>query len=270
MKCQSVQNLILALPDPRELSPELAEHVAGCAACQAWAKQAARIETMIAQLPVPPAPSDKKSALIGELMQAEPVILPMPVPAQRPSFAIVAARFVAHNGKAFAGLAAAVLVVVGIAWWANRPTTPRQEVVETQKHPFLDKLVARDIALARADTPAKRLELLSGMADDLATETRGMARIASAAELTDFARWYEKVVTKGVVQQAKEMPVHAMTPAEKRKLFESLATKLDTDATEAEKLSREVPQDAQPTLKRMADTAREGEKSLRALAREGK
>lgn len=267
MNCQAVQNQIIALPDPRELPPALLAHVAGCGACQAWARQAARLEGLLEQLPVPPAPAEKKEALIGDLMQADPVILPMAVPATRPSFAAVAGRFLQRNANYVGGLAAAVLVVVGIAWYAGRPTVTPPMAAVPQKHPLLEKMVGRDIALARAETPAKRLEVLGGMADDLAGETRGMARVASPAELKDLARWYDKVVKDGMVRQAKDMPPQAMPAAEKKKLLDGLAAKLDAAAAEADKLSREAPQDAQPTLKRIADTARDG---ARELGREGK
>ncbi len=269
MNCQAVQNQIIALPDPRQLSPTLLAHVASCAACQAWARQAERLEGLLEQLPVPPAPAEKKEAMIGDLMQADPVIQPMAVPATRPSFVVVAGRFLQRNANAVGGLAAAVLVVVGIAWYANKQPGPKPpDFVQTEKHPLLEKMVARDVALARAETPARRLEVLGGMADDLAGETRGMARVASPSELNDLARWYDKVVKDGIVRQAKEMPLHAMPQPEKRKLLDGLAAKLEADATEADKLSREAPQDAQPTLKRIADTARDGAREL-ARAQQG-
>jgi hypothetical protein len=261
MNCEAVQNQILALPDPRELSPALREHVLGCVTCQAWARQAARLESLLELLPVPPAPREKKEALLGDLMSAEPVIQPMATPATRPNFGLVAVKFLGRNATYVGGLAAAVLVAVGIyALWPTKQT--QTNMVQTHKHPLLEKMVARDVAMARADSPAKKLEVLSGMADDLATDTRGMARLASGAELKQMAGWYEKVVKDGMVRQAETLPV-TMTPEQKAKLLEPLAAKLDADAIEAEKLSREAPQDAQPALKRMADTAREGGKSLR-------
>ncbi len=267
MNCQAVQNQILALPDPRELPPALRAHVLGCAACQVWAKQAARLEVLLEQLPVPPAPGDKKEMMLGDLMSADPVIHPMATLATRPSFGLVASRFLRRNATYVGGLAAAVLVAVGIySVWP--PKTINVVAAPTQKHPLLEKMVARDVAMARADTSAKKLEVLGAMADDLAGETRGMARIASGAELKQMAGWYEKVVRDGMLPQADKLPLH-MTPVEKAKLLDALAAKLNADATEAENVAREAPPDAQPALKRMADTAREGEKSLRALARKG-
>ena len=213
MNCQAIQNQILALPDPRELSPALREHVLGCATCQAWARQAARLESLLEQLPVPPAPTGKLEALIGELMSADPVIQPMATPATRPSLGLVAVRFLRSNATYVSGLAAAVLLAVGIyALWPTRTPTPKSDIV--QKHPLLDKMVARDVAMARADSPTKKIEVLSGMADDLATDARSMARLASGSELKQMAGWYEKVVKDGMVKQAESLPVTMTAEAE--------------------------------------------------------
>jgi hypothetical protein len=271
MNCQAVQNQILALPNPRELPPALCEHVLACSACRAWAKQAARLEAILEQLPVPAAPGEKKEAMLGDLMSADPVIHPMVTPAARPSFGAVAVRFLREHATYVGGLAAAVLIVIGgIALWPH-PTTV-QQAQATQKDPLLEKVVAANTALARADTPNKKFAALSSLADAFAVETRGMARIAPGDELKGLAGRYETVVKDGIVPRAKELQSQpaAMPAAEKVKLFESLAAKLNADAVEAEKLAGEAPQDAQPALKRMAEVAREGEKSLRAAAREDK
>jgi hypothetical protein len=271
MECNAVQNQIIGLPDPRELSPALRDHVVGCAACLAWARQAARLEALLAQLPVPPAPAEKKEAMIEELTADGPVIRTVPsVPARSGPWFDAAGRFLRRNATAVGGLAAAVLVAGGIYWLASGTGGPKPEVVQTQKHPLLEKMSRANIALARAETPAKRFEALGGMADDLAGETRGMARIASPAELKKLADWYETVVTRGIVQQAKaEAGRHLMNPVEKQKVFDALAARLEADAAEAERVMAETPQESQPALKRMADTAREGHKTLRALARGG-
>ena len=54
-----------------------------------------------------------------------------------------------------------------------------------------------------------------------------------------------------------------MPEAEKSRLIEVYAAKLEADAAAAEKMAGEVPPDAQPALRRMAEAAREGQKSLR-------
>lgn len=270
MNCQAVQNQILALPDPRELPPALREHVLGCAACRAWAKQAARLEAILAQLPVPAAPGEKKEAMLGELLSADPVILPVTTPAQRPGFGTLTVQFLRRNATYVGGLAAAVLVVVGAValWPPTQPPPPYQP--QAQKDPVLEKLVAYNTAMARAESPAKRLELLGGMADAIASDTRTVARIAPADKLKQRAGLYENVVRDAMAARAKELRDQTFVPAtEKAQVFNTLAEKLKADATAADNLAKEAPQDAQPALKRLADAAREGEKSLRSAA-EGK
>jgi hypothetical protein len=267
MNCQAIQNQILTLPDPRELTPALRDHVAMCAGCQAWARQAARLEAILEHLPAPSAPGEKKEAMIGDLMQAEPVIQPMATPATRPGYAVVAARFLRRNATYVGGLAAAVLVAVAVySFWPTPTVQP--DFVQTQKDPLLEKVVAANTALARADSPAERFAALNTMADAFAVETRGMARIAPGSQLNELTSRYEKVVKDGMVRQAQKLPIH-MTAAERAKLLEPLANKLEADAAAAEKLAAEAPPDAQPALKRMAETARDGEKTLRVQARGG-
>ena len=262
MNCQAIQNQILNLPDPRELTPALREHVLKCSACQVWARHASLLESLLERLPVPPAPADKKEALLGELMQADPIIQPLATPATRPGFGPVAVAFLRRNTTAVGGLAAAVLVAVGVYWlWPSKVP----EVVNappTQEHPLLRKIVAGNTAMARADSAPRKLEVLSGMADAISGETRGMARLATEAELRQMAGWYDDVVKNGMVPQAAKLP-DGMPVTDKAKLLNGLADKLRADADAAEKLSREAPQDAQPALQRMAATARAGELSLR-------
>jgi hypothetical protein len=258
MNCQSVQNKILSLTDPRRLPESLRSHVDECPACVAWYANAVRLERYLEILPAPPAPADKKSALIDELTADGPVIKSVPKIARRPS---------PIQWRHVAVLAASVMVTVGGWWVVTRPPTKTNEQAAAPKHPLLDKMVQRNKSLSRAETPGKRLEVLGDMADDLHAETRSLARVASPEELNDLARWFDKVVHTGIVRQAGQMAPHAMTAAEKAALFDQLAGKLFEAGAEAEKVSREAPPASQPALKKIADTARDGQKKLRALAR---
>jgi hypothetical protein len=260
MNCQTVQNRILALPDPRQIPDALLVHVAGCAGCRVWAEQAARLEGLLERLPVPPAPADKKSDLIADLARG-----PVAVPAREP----FAAPFFARNAALVGGLAAAVAVAVGAWLLFTGNGTP--EVIakqRTPKHPFLEKVVQHDVALAKADSPAKRLDAFGGLAGDISAEARGLARIANADELKDVAQWYERVVKKGMVPQAEQLAGDHLKvpPAERKSRLEALAGKLAATADETEKAAREVPENAKDTLQRIANTARDGEKKLRQLA----
>jgi hypothetical protein len=260
MNCQAVQNKILALPDPRQVPEQLRAHVVGCGACRAWAEHAARTEGLLEQLPVPPAPADKKSALIAELTRG--TVVAEPAPQREPL-----RDFLRRNATLVGGLAAALLLAVG--WWLS-VGGGRKDVATPQappKDPFLEKVVQRDVALANADTPAKKLQALGGLADDLSAEARGLARIASPDELKDIARWYDRVVKDGLVKRAETLTNSvAMTPAERKAEFEALARRLGTAADEVKKMTGEVSPDAKPALERIADTARDGQKKLTELA----
>jgi hypothetical protein len=92
-----------------------------------------------------------------------------------------------------------------------------------------------------------------------------MARIASGDELKEMATWYEKVVKDGLASQARELrqqPV-GIPEAEKVKLLESYAARLQAEARITEELMNEVPPESQRALRRILEAAREGEKTLR-------
>ena len=263
MNCQTIQTKILALADPRLIPDPLREHVAGRRACQGWAKQAARLEALLEQLPAPAAPADKKAALVGHLTRGEPIITrPLAMPAQpRESRLFV---FLRENAALVGGLAAAVLIAVGI--WSIIPRGPKPEMTQSvPDDPFLKKMVQRDLALAKADSPAKRLQVLGGMAEDLSTQARNLARIASSEELRDLANWYDKVVKDAIVKQAETLHGATLTPSEARARGETLGTlsrQLGETADETDKLLGAVPPEAKPALQKIADSARDGQKKL--------
>ncbi len=263
MNCQVVQNKILALPDPRVVPDPLREHVVGCAGCQAWAKQAARLEALLEQLPTPLAPADKKDALIGNLVRGDAIIArPATVPVQPREARVL--TFLRRNAAVIGGLAAAILVALGA--WALFPRPAKPEMAQPlPDDPFLRKIVQRDLALANAKTPAERLQILSGLADDLSVQARSLARVATRNELGDLARWYDQVVKNAIVPQAENAPAFVMVPAERtarEALLESLAKKLNENAAETDKLLSEVPPEAKAALQRMTESAREGQKKL--------
>jgi hypothetical protein len=261
MNCQVVQNKILALPDPRLVPDPLRNHFIGCAACQAWAKQVARLETLLEQLPAPPAPADKKDALIGDLTRGGAIITrPLAMPARSDESRVL--TFLRRNAALVGGLAAAILVVLG-AWLFFPKSGPKPDMAESlPDDPFLRKIFQRDLELAKADTPAKRLQILSGLADDLSTQARSLARVASPDELRDLARSYDKVVTVAMVEQKVKINRLAIPQAERDALLKSLAEKLGETASEADKLLGEVPPESKDALRKIANSARGGQKTL--------
>src|SRR5262245_60651071 len=191
MNCQAVQNRILALPDPRRVPDSIREHVVACAACRVWAEQAGRLEALLERLPVPPPPADKKAVVVGELHRGPAVAEPaFPLHQEGAS---PFRRFLKENGTLIGGLAAAVVVAVA-AWWLYPKNGPKPDMAQpTPEYPLLKNLTQREVALANATTPDKKLRALGGLADDLSTEAGRLARVASADELQDLARWYGEV-----------------------------------------------------------------------------
>lgn len=260
MNCQKLQNRILALPDPRQLPENLREHLDACPGCLAWWKQAARLERLLAHLPTPPAPADKKAALLDELTAAEPVIKSIPSLERRPG-----RSWSLPNVRIIAGLAAALLIAVG-GWMMMRPGSgPHGIALERPTDPFLDKIVKRDLALAQAKSADQRLEVLGGLADDLSTEARSLSKIANPEELRDLSGMFQKVVNEGIVEQVRRLPEHAMTQTQKKELLQKLTTKLAEAGQQADRAARESPPHAQPALKTISDTARDGQVKLKAI-----
>jgi hypothetical protein len=268
MNCHAIQNKILTLPDPRVIPDVLRDHVAGCAVCRVWAKEAARLEALLENLPVPPAPRNKKAEMIDDLTSSNPVITrPLAFPARKPG---PLERFLAENKVVIGGLAAAILVVIG-GWLMlrDRGNNPGPVVAQqSPTDPFLEKMVRWDVALAKAASPRERLDILGGMADGLSGQTRSLARVATGDELRDLARWYDKVVKDGMVRQAEKIPAETLNPTEReerKKQLTALAEQLGVTANQAEKMT-DVPEDTKPALQKIAKSAKEAEEKLRKLA----
>lgn len=267
MNCQSIQNKILALPDPRQVPESLRDHLGACSTCQTWWQQAVRLERLLTSLPVPAAPADKKAALIDELTSAGPVIKSVPSLGRAPTRTRWTAILTTSTAKYVAALAAAILVAIG-AWQLIKPTSTNAVVAESPRHPLLDKVVKRDLALAKANTPAQRLEVLGGLADDLSSETRSLARVGTPDDLDQLARWFDKVVKEGIEKQARSLPP-GMNQTEKTALLNKLTVKLADAKQEADRVSRESPPQSQPALKKIVDAAQEGQNKLQAILAEG-
>ena len=265
MNCQSLQNRILALPDPRQVPESLRPHLDACPACRVWWQQATRLERLLENLPAPPPPADKKAALIDDLTAAGPIIKSIPA-APRPAGRVSLAA--TRGAKAVAGLAAAVLIGIG-GWQLIKPTGTAIQAQTAPRHPLLEKVVQRDLALAKVNTPAQRLEVLSGLADDLSSETRGLARIGTPDDLNDLATWFQKVVADGIVPQAGKLPP-GMAAADKRAILDRLTAKLAEAGQEANRAVGVSPPQSHAALKKIVETAQDGQKKLREiLAREG-
>ena len=271
MTCQNVQNKILALADPRYIPDPLREHVAGCALCQAWAKQAARARR-IARTAPRPARAGRQEGRVREQFDPRRGDHYAAARPSRRAREFQPFEFLRRNATLVGGLAAAVLVALGV--WAMFPrSSPRPEMASLPDDPFLKKMVERDLALAKADTPANRLRVLGGLADDLSVQARSLARVASPDELRDLARWYDRVVKDAILKQAETMHGATLTPADAKARAETLdavTKRLGATAAETDKLLNSVPPEAKPALQKIADAARDGQKTIELVELRGK
>lgn len=264
MNCQTIQNHVLALPDPRQLPGNLRDHFDACPVCLGWWKQVVRLECLVEQLPAPPAPGDRKAAFIDDLTAAGPVIRSIPLLDRCRGRSPLAAVFASSTARYAVALAASVLLALG-GWLLVRPTRgPETAQLPAPKHPLLEKIVQRNLTLSQTKTPAQRLEVLGGLADDLSAEARKLARVANTDELRDLSGWYQKVVDEGILVEARKMPL-GMNPTEKKALFDRLSARLAETKQEADNVVGSAPPHAQPALKTISDTAREGQAKLREI-----
>ena len=77
------------------------------------------------------------------------------------------------------------------------------------------------------------------------------------------------MVRDGLVKQAEELPPLALPPAERAALLGGLAGRLTEAGADTERLAKEAPPGAQEPLRRIAETARDGQRQLRRLAAGG-
>ena len=262
MNCDAIRTQVLELPDPRRVPDALRAHLAGCPMCRAWAAEAGRLEGLLARLPVPPAPGDLKTALVDELTAAGPIIRRLPVVPRPAGRSLLTRPVLMYAG----GLAAAVLVAVG-GWLAFRGGGQGDTVKAGPRHPLLDKLVQRNVALTKADAPSERLAILGGMADDVAGEARAVARVAEAGELADLSDMFRKAVAGGVVKQAEAVAdAPGLRPEERAAALTAAELKLKMVADDLAQVAEESPPHAQPVLRGIVGTAREGEKQVQGIA----
>ncbi|MCS7022327.1 MAG: hypothetical protein NZ703_03710 [Gemmataceae bacterium] len=259
-RCRQFRRAVLALPDPRQPWPTaLRRHSQVCVECQLWAEQARELEEALRRLPVPAAPNGKAQLLA--LLQVEGRTGNDPQLPQRRAVS----RWTGWHLAGWVSLAAAVLVAVVVYRWPAERTGQQPPVVEPPPYLFLRQVVDHDVALARAHTAEQRLRILTSLAETLVQETQALARIAAADELRDLVRWYDKVIERGVLVQAGEWAAQMQSERDRQPLLES-AHRLAATAQAVEQLLGDVPPHAQPVLRQLVRSARQGEDHLKRLS----
>jgi hypothetical protein len=270
MSCDVIRNRLLALPDPAGVPADLRAHLDGCDPCRRYLDRYLLLNAELAALPAPPG-GDAKAAFLDSLTAAGPVIKSIPtLPARTGSGSWRAVARRVPLGPA-AGLAAAV--VVGVGLWANRggPKPVQADPGVGTRHELLARVVALDGKLARAGTVQERIPLLTDMAAALATETGGVYLAARTKDDTrSLADMFDRVVRDGIVKQAgKFREEDRLVPAaERHRVLTAAIDALTAAAAETTAMVRSAPPQVKEDLERMAKRAEDGRQALLRL-REG-
>ena len=262
MKCEAVQNRLLATSDALHPGAELAAHVAGCAACLAMQARAAELDIYLTRLPAAPSSAAKRAAFLESILEMDPIIETKPRTLRTPSGHFRPWRAVRREHCA--GLAAALLVALaGLAYFTrNKAQAP--ELAEKPRHELLKKEVRHVAKLATSDSAPQRMTVWAEWASDLKSETKDLYKVAPSDELSALARLFERAVQEGIVKQAKLLDKH-MPAGDRRALFQDALARLTEVANDTTLWAQNAPPDAQQTLNKMAATARAAVSVLQPL-----
>ena len=146
MNCQAIQNQDSRACRTRGSMPEpLREHVDGCRGVPRVVAAGGAAGALLEQLPPRPPRPTRRPPWFPAILRAanRSSTRPLAIPAQpRESRLFV---FLRENAALVGGLAAAVLIAVGI--WSIVPRGPKPEMTQSvPDDPFLKKMVQRDLA----------------------------------------------------------------------------------------------------------------------------
>jgi hypothetical protein len=259
MKCDIVQNRLLAVPAADAVPADLRTHLDGCDLCRRYLDRAAQLTAELAALPAPSA-EEAKAAYLDSLLAAGPVIKSVPaIPAYSHGWSWK------PDWRPVGGLAAAVAVGVGI-WAANRSpnSATQQDFAAGPRHELTQKLVALNTRLARVDTQKQRIPILTEMAVELKNETAGVYKAAKTKDdMRSLAGDFEKLVTQGIVKHAKLLRDDKFVPvAERHQVLTAAAEALSRAGFEADQMGSTAPPQVKASLEQMAKAAKTGSEEL--------
>ena len=270
MTCETVQQTLTALPDPRRLTPDVAAHVRGCADCARYRRGLLRLDRLVPRIPVPASPPEVRAQFLATVAAADlPPIIERRVPARRDSNGSLTVLWAAREQWQYAAGVAAVLAVgVGLWWASTGPRTPGTGEVARLRHELLSKEVRHLAELTRAETPADKVAVWSGWAADLHAEAKLVYKAAPDAEMESLSGMYARTVDEGLLRQAKLLPP-TLTPAERLQALADADGRLRAAEADADALALEAPPAARRPLQKMAGTARAARVALQSIIRTG-
>ncbi len=263
MKCEAVQNRLLAVSEPRRAGADVRAHLAGCADCRAFVARATRLEELLTKIPVPASTPEAKANLLTEILSDKPVTVRFPEPA-RSRFPLSDYTRWTH----LAAIAAAVLVAIGV-WVASGSRRPT-DTVETAgvRHELLHKEVKHFVALSKTQSPTQRVAIWSDVATELRAEASDLYLVATEEDMKSLGKMFDRAVKEGILADAAQF--QSGIPAQDRKqALDKAVSKLREAEMEATKLSATAPPHSQAVLRHMARTARDGQQQIQELRAKG-
>jgi hypothetical protein len=248
MTCDTVQRRLLSLTVPQRPPGELRGHLAACVACRRVLGRLLEIEQQVSAIPVPP--SAGKEALVRRIL-TDPTIRAS-VRDKTPKVIKVRRWRPALAAAAVLLIGVTLLVAVRRPWQSPAPAAGPRD-------PLLAKVVDRDNRLAKANTPAERLDALSALADDLHGQANTLARVAPPDDLTRLAQLYQQVVEKGLRPQAELLTKEE----DRRRVLPALMDRFQKAEVAAAAQAAAAPVPAQAALRTIAKTAHDAQLYLR-------
>lgn len=255
MTCESAQRRLLSMSSPHRPPEEMWRHLADCPVCGQFQRRLVEIEQQVAHIPAPAPPTNGMDQVIHRVL-TDPT-LRASVRGRRPVMSRPWPKLLA---------AAMVLLALGGTFLAYLrthkerpgPATPAADVL-------LAKVMQRNVDLAKATEPAKRVKELAGMAEDLEQGTQTLCKVADDSDLVRLAEMHRKVVRDGLVKQVARQAQDLETPQDRQRVFGPLADHFDKSSQEAARLAAEVPAPSAAALRTMAQTARDAAQQVRSL-----
>ncbi len=281
MNCQLARNRILAVEEPAELPDELAEHLAGCESCRAWARLFAQLDQALHQIPVPASDGVGKTVVLERIRAAKPAMAApaatkpsanhKPLPAAKPMPINLEEDLPKRKFKpgAFAakywpaGLIAATLLIGVVTWLSLRGHKPQQQAPQPAD-PLLDSVVRLNVELAKTQSATERVDVLTRLADELNQEMRDIARADGTGEnMQALEQMYRDVVLQALIAQAK-----MVEKPKREQVLGRIADSLAQAGKISDQSAAEAPEHSAVRLRNAADIARAGAKEIRLLIKE--
>lgn len=242
MNCEQVRQQLLARERPDRPGPALSRHLRGCDACCGWLRRLVKLERALSSVPVevPPVPA----ALFEALEPAGPLVRPcVPFRPDR--------REGGRRKVALASALAAALLLFAIGWWAwphlqGDPSAPS----------LAGYAARRDAHLARALTVQQRVQALGTLAGEMLRDSRD----AAPADVERLALHLDQLLAVDLPGQARGLSL-----GEREAVLRPVLARLGGMESEATRLAAARTGKAAAAYARMAVSAREADRRLRAM-----